>query len=100
MTLWIGTPRGISTPQKGRGKMLKDNRWGLGLAGAVVLALVVGVSAVVGLDHVVFVERESSPVWTQRIALVDEAIGRSDLSRAIYEWREGYGAAARGGRSA
>ena len=79
--------------------MLKDNRWGLGLAGAVVLALVVGVSAVLGLDHVVFVERESSPAWTQRIALVDEAIGRSDLNRAIYEWREASGAALRRGRS-
>lgn len=79
--------------------MLKDNRWGLGLAGAVVLALVVGVGAVLGLDRVVFVERESSPAWTQRIALVDEAIGRSDLSRAIYEWREAYGAAVRSGRS-
>ncbi len=79
--------------------MLKDNRWGLGLAGAVVLALVVGVSAVLGLDHVVFVERESSPAWTQRIALVDAALERSDLSRAIYEWREAYGAAVRSGRS-
>jgi len=79
--------------------MIKDNRWGLGLAGAVVLALVVGVSAVLGLDHIVFVEPEASPAWTQRIALVDEAIGRSDLSRAIYEWREAYGAAIRSGRS-
>ena len=79
--------------------MLKDNRWGLGLAGAVVLALVVGVSAVLGLDHVVFVERESSPAWTQRIALVDAALERSDLSRANYEWREAYGAALRSGRS-
>src|SRR5262249_21913774 len=34
-----------------------------------------------------------------RIALVDDAIGRSDVSRAIYEWREAYGAAVRTGRS-
>jgi len=77
--------------------MLNDNRWGLGLTGAAVLALVVGVSAVLGLELVVFVAPESSPAWTQRIALVDEAIGRSDLSRAIYEWREAYGAALRRG---
>jgi hypothetical protein len=79
--------------------MLNNTRWGLGLMGAVGLALVVGVSAIPGLDHVVLVEPEKSPAWTQRIALVDEAIGRSDLSRAVYEWREAYGAAVRAGGS-
>jgi hypothetical protein len=52
-----------------------------------------------GLARVVFVQADSGPAWVQRIALVDEALGRSDLSRAIYQWREAYGAAVRSGRS-
>ena len=79
--------------------------WGLGLMGAVVLGAmgILGLSASgsvpFGIARVVFVEPESRPAWVQRIALVDEALGRSDLSRAIYEWREAYGAAQRSGRS-
>ena len=79
--------------------MLKRNRWGIGLTGAVVVALVLGATSVLGLDHRVFVQRDSTAAWVQRIALVDGAIERSDLSRAIYEWREAYGAAVRSGRS-
>ena len=81
------------------------NRWGLGLTGAVVLGVVgiFGLSASghvpLGLARVVFVQPDSVPAWVQRIALVDEALGRADLSRAIYEWREAYGAAVRTGRS-
>jgi hypothetical protein len=75
--------------------MLKRNRWGLGVAGAAVLALGLGVTGVRGLEHVVFVQPESTPAWTQRIALVDDAIERSEVSRAVYEWREAYGAAVR-----
>lgn len=84
---------------------MTKTRWGLVLTGAVVLSVVglLGVSArgnvPVGLARVVFVQPESVPAWVQRIALVDEALGRSDLSRAIYEWREAYGAALRSGRS-
>jgi hypothetical protein len=44
---------------------------------------------------VLFVEPEATPAWVQRIAYVDDALGRSDLSRAVYEWREAYGAAVR-----
>jgi hypothetical protein len=47
----------------------------------------------------VFVQPESTSAWAQRIALVDGALERSDLSRAIYEWREAYGAANRRGSS-
>jgi len=74
-------------------------RWGLGLTGAVVLAgvgifgLGAGGHVPSGLARVVFVEPEPMPAWVQRVALVDEALGRSDLSRAVYEWREAYGAA-------
>lgn len=75
--------------------MLKRNRWVIGLTGAVVLALGLGVTGVLGLDHVVFVQPESTPAWVQRIARVDDAIERSEMSRAIYEWREAYGAAVR-----
>src|SRR5262245_52884662 len=84
--------------------MLKT-RWGLGLTAVVVLGAigVFGLSArgnvPLGLGRVVFVQPESTPAWVQRIALVDEALGRADLSRAIYEWREAYGAALRSGRS-
>ena len=80
-------------------------RWGLGLTGAVVLGVIgiFGLSASgkvpFGLDRGVFVQTDSVPAWVGRIALVDEALGRSDLSRAIYEWREAYGAAVRSGRS-
>ena len=67
----------------------------------------VGVIGILGLSaggrsalaRVVFVQPESTPAWVQRVALVDEALGRSDLSRAIYEWREAYGAALRSRRS-
>jgi hypothetical protein len=78
-------------------------RWGLGLMGAVVLGAIgiVGLSAGgrSALARVVFVQPESQPAWVQRIALVDEALGRSELSRAVYEWREAYGAALRSRRS-
>ena len=80
-------------------------RWGLGLTGAVVLGAIgiFGLSASgnvpFGLARVVFVQPDSVPAWVGRIALVDEALGRSDRSRAIYEWREAYGAAVRSGRS-
>jgi hypothetical protein len=64
-------------------------------------AVVLGVIGIVGLSasgrsalaRGVFVQPDPVPAWVQRIALVDEALGRSDLSRAIYEWREAYGAA-------
>ena len=80
-------------------------KWGLGLTGAVVLGVIgiFGLSArgnvPLGLGGVVFVQPESVPAWVQRIALVDDALGRSNLSRAVYEWREAYGAAQRSGRS-
>src|SRR5262245_17772834 len=80
-------------------------RWGLTVTG-VVVAGVIGVlglgasgSAPLRLDRVVFAAPETVPAWTQRLALVDAALGRSDMSRAIYEWREAYGAAVRTGRS-
>jgi hypothetical protein len=76
-------------------------RWGLGLTGAVVLG-VIGIfglspsgSAPLGLDRLVFVQPDPVPAWSKRIARVDEALGRSELSYAIYEWREAYGAAIR-----
>ena len=80
-------------------------RWGLGLTGAVVLGVIgiLGLSASgnvpFGLARGVFVQPDSVLAWVGRIALVDEALGRSDLSRAIYQWREAYGAAVRSGRS-
>src|SRR5262245_11870212 len=78
-------------------------RWGLGLAGAVALGAIglFGLSlsgkAPLGLAGAVFVQSEPVPAWVQRIALVDEALERADRSRAIYEWREAYGAAVRSG---
>ena len=80
-------------------------KWGLVLTGAVVLGLIgiFGLSArgnvPAGLARVAFVQPESAPAWVRRIALVDEALGRSDVSRAIYEWREAYGAVLRNGGS-
>lgn len=77
--------------------MIRRYRWAIGLAGACGLALVLGVTGVLG--HVVFVQRISAPAWAQRLARVDAAIERSEMSRAIYEWREAYGGAVRSGRS-
>ena len=80
-------------------------RLGLGLTAAVVLG-VIGVfglgasgSTRLGLDRVIFVEPDPVPAWVQRLALVDEALGRSQTSMAIYEWREAYGAAVSARRS-
>jgi len=76
---------------------------GLVLTGAVVLGVIgsFGLSArgnvPAGLARVVFAQPESVPAWVRRIALVDEALGRADVGRAIYEWREAYGAALRNG---
>src|SRR5436190_149696 len=99
MAFRVGTPRGISTPTEREGDMIKRTRWGLGLTGAVVLAGVLGVTGVYGLDRLGFAQRDSGHAWAQRIGLVDDAIERSEMSRAIYEWREAYGAANRSGSS-
>jgi len=79
-------------------------RWGLGLTGALALGGI-GISALsasghvpFGLAGVVVVEADSARAWVSRIALVDEALGRADRSRAIYLWRDAYGAALRSGR--
>jgi hypothetical protein len=80
-------------------------RWGFGLTGAIVVGVIgiFGLSASghvpSGLADVVFVQADAASAWAQRIALVDEALARADRSRAIYEWREAYGAASRNGRS-
>jgi hypothetical protein len=82
--------------------MFKTRR-GLGLTGVVVLGVmsILGVSESgrAALGRVAVVEPESAPAWTQRVALVDDALGRSELDRAIDEWREAYGAALKSGRS-
>lgn len=71
--------------------------WGIAVAGVLVAGIAVlgalGESVPLRLDGVVFVQPSPEPAWVQRIAHVDEALGRSELSRAIYEWREAYGAA-------
>jgi hypothetical protein len=83
---------------------MTNSRWGLGLMGALVLGAVgvFGLSASgnapLGLSRPAAVQPGSVPAWVHRIALVDEALGRADLSRATYEWREAYGAAVRSGR--
>lgn len=80
-------------------------RWGLGLTGAVVLGVIgisgvtAGGSATRGLARAALVQPDSVQAWSQRIALVDEALGRSDLSRATHEWREAYRAALKSKRS-
>jgi hypothetical protein len=75
--------------------MLKTRR-GLGLAGVVVLGVIGTLGA---LGPVAFVERESAAAWMERVARVDDALGRSELDRAVDEWRKAYDAALRSGRS-
>ena len=79
-------------------------QWGLGVAGAAVAA-VLGISGLSGsgsmpvrLDQSAFVQPRPESAWTQRVALVDEALARADLSHATHEWREAYGAALRSRR--
>ena len=79
-------------------------RWGLGLTGAVGLG-VVGIFGLSGsssmpvrLDQSAFVQPSPELAWTQRVALVDEALARGDLSHATHEWRDAYGAALRSRR--
>lgn len=80
-------------------------RWSLGLTAAVAVAVIgiFGLSASgsmpLGLTRMVFVQPDPVPEWVQQIALVDEALGRADLGRATYQWREAYGAAVKSGRS-
>ena len=84
---------------------MSKTKWGLSLAGVVVMWTIglVGLgasgSAPLGLGRIAFVEPEPAPAWAQRIARVDAALVRSDLNVAIYEWREAYGAAVRTKRS-
>ena len=79
-------------------------QWGLGVVGAAVAA-VLGIFGLSGsssmpvrLDQSAFVQPSPELAWTQRVALVDEALARADLSRATHEWREAYGAALRSRR--
>src|SRR5262245_53497111 len=79
--------------------MLKRTRWGIGLTtGAAVLAVVLGATGVLGRARAVVVpQQDPGSAWAKRIALVDDAIGQTDLNRATYEWHEAYGAAVRSG---
>jgi len=76
-------------------------RWDQALAGLAVVgtvgafALGASESVPLGFDRAIFARPAPTPAWLQRLALVDEALGRSDLSRAVYAWREAYGAAVR-----
>lgn len=71
--------------------------WQVLVAAGVVVAGIVGIVGLstsggvpLRLDRLVFVERTPEPAWIQRLALVDDALTRADLRRAIYEWRGAY----------
>lgn len=76
---------------------MKTSWWTVGMVTAVAIVAGVTLGGARGVPtrvtHVVFVQRESEPAWAQRLALVDRALGARNLSRAIYEWQEAYGAA-------
>lgn len=71
----------------------------------IVAAMVAGVTGVVTLDRpgdlrvrldrLVVVQSSAEPAWRERLALVDEALDRAELNRAVYEWRKAYDAAVR-----
>jgi len=68
--------------------------WGVTAVAVVAAASLGGARGVPsGVKRVVFVHRDPAPAWSQRMALVDQALAAQNLSRAIYEWREAYGAA-------
>ena len=82
-------------------------QWGLGVVGVLgaTTAAIIGVfgpsgsvSMPVRLDRFVFVEPRPEPAWIERVAVVDEALARADLSGAIDAWREAYGTALRSRR--
>lgn len=74
-------------------------RWALGIAGLMmagalsIFGIAVSSYTPVSLDAPLVSEPSSTPTWIERVTLVDEAIDQSDLRRAMYEWREAYGAA-------
>ena len=82
-------------------------QWGLGVVGGLgataaaiigVFGLSGGASMPVRLDQFMLVEPRPEPTWSERVAVVDEALARADLSGATYAWREAYGAALRSRR--
>ena len=68
---------------------------------AVFAALVLGSlppnsGGITTLDRQELSDDPPEPALPQRLAAMDAALGRMDLSRAAYEWREAYGLALRG----
>lgn len=45
------------------------------------------------IERVVLVRSVSEPRWVRCLARVDQALAEGNVGRAIYEWREAYGAA-------
>jgi hypothetical protein len=67
--------------------------WWTAVVIVALLTAVGGWAARASLKEIIAVDAETTPGWARRLGLVDEAIASNNLSRAIYEWREAYGAA-------
>ena len=67
--------------------------WGTAVVMIALLTALGGWAARASLNEIVVVRAETTPAWAQRLTLVDEAVASNNVSRAIYEWREAYGAA-------
>jgi hypothetical protein len=67
--------------------------WRTAVVIVALLTAIGGWAARASLKETVVVRAETTPAWAQRLTLVDEAVASNNVSRAIYEWREAYGAA-------
>jgi hypothetical protein len=67
--------------------------WWTAVVIVALLSAIGGWGARASLKEIVVLRTETTPTWAQRLTLVDEAVASNNVSRAIYEWREAYGAA-------
>jgi hypothetical protein len=67
--------------------------WWTAVVIVALLSAIGGWTARASLQEIVAVRAETTPALAQRLTLVDEAVASNNVSRAIYEWREAYGAA-------
>ena len=71
---------------------MKKPRW-MAVVIVTLLTAVGGWAARASLKEIDVARGETTPAWALRLTLVDEAVASNNVSQAIYQWREAYGAA-------